>query len=75
MNLLDLLASDAARPDVVRGVVATVTSVGTGVVSISVNGGTVTNVPIAQSYSSPAVGNVVLVLKLGSAWLALTALG
>jgi hypothetical protein len=75
VNLLDRLAADAKSPDLLRGVVATVTAVGSGTVTVSVQGGTVAGVPKARSYTSPAVNDVVLVVKVGSAWLALTALG
>ena len=74
-TLLDHLAADARRADQLRSVVATVTAVGTNTVDLSVNGGTVPGVPVADSYAAPTVGDVVLVVKLHSAWLAFTRLG
>jgi hypothetical protein len=74
-SLLDVLAAELGRPDTVRAVVGTVTAVGAGDVSVSIAGGTVDGVPCARVYAAPAAGDVVLVLKIGSAWLALTALG
>lgn len=75
MNLLDHLTAQAADGDVLRGVVGTVTATSSGVVTLSVLGGSVPNVPVARSYASPTVGDQVLVVKIGPAWLALTALG
>lgn len=75
LNLLDHVAADARRQDVVRGVVATVTAVSGRLVTLDITGGAVAGIPAAKAYATPAVGDVVLVLKLGDAWLALTALG
>jgi len=75
MNLIDLLAADTRAADTVRAVVGTVTAVAGRRVTVSVGGGAVPGVPVARVYSAPAVGDVVLILKIGSAWLALTPLG
>lgn len=74
-SLIEVLAAELARDDDVRAVVGTVTAVGSKQVTVSIAGGTVAGVPTARIYSAPANGDVVLILKIGSAWLALTALG
>lgn len=75
MSLLDRLAADVRRPDALRSVVAVVTAVGDRTVDLSVAGGSVSGIPVATAYAAPVVGDVVLVVKIGSAWLALTGLG
>lgn len=75
MSLLDRIAADVRRPDMLRGVVATVTAVGTTTVDLSVLGGSVEGVPCARAYAVPTVGDVVLVVKVASAWVVLTSLG
>jgi hypothetical protein len=74
-NLLDALSAELGRGDNVRAVVGTVTGVAGRAVTVSIAGGAVDGVPCARVYASPANGDVVLILKIGSAWLALTALG
>jgi hypothetical protein len=74
-NLLDVLAAELGRGDNVRAIVGTVTGVGPGTVTVTIAGGTVADVPTAGVYAAPANGDAVLILKIGAAWLALTALG
>lgn len=74
-SLLDLLSKDLARPDSVRSVVAKVTGVVGRTVDLDVQGGAVTGVPYADSYPSPAAGDVVYVVKTGSSWLVLASIG
>lgn len=70
MNLLDRLAAQANDPQVVRAVVAKVTAVSGSTVSIDYAGTTLTGIPKAAAYAA-ATNDVALVIKLGSAWLAL----
>jgi hypothetical protein len=74
-NLLDQLAAELGRADNVRAVVGTVASVAGRTVTVTVAGGTVPGVPLARSYLAPQVGDTVLILKIGVAWLVLAALG
>lgn len=75
MNLLDMLALDTSRADNLYAVVAEVTGVSGRTVTVLVNGGSVAGVPVAKCYATPTQGEAALVVKLGSSWLALTALG
>lgn len=74
-NLLDVLSAELGRGDNVRATVGTVTGVSSRTVTVTIAGGTVAGVPCARVYAAPANGDVVLILKIGAAWLALTALG
>jgi hypothetical protein len=76
VNLLDRLAADASRADSVRVTTAVVTSVGPGrFVDLDVDGGAIVGIPVADSFPSPANGDVCLVLKTGGSWVVIASLG
>ncbi len=75
MSLIDSLSNDLYRAQTTRGLVAKVTAVGATTVDVEVGGSTVAGVPVSSSYLGPAVDDVALILKIGSAWVAVTALG
>lgn len=66
MNLLDALATNT---DTLRAVTAKVTAVSGRKVTLSVQGSTVAGIPVASSYQDPKVNDVVVALKIGSAWV------
>lgn len=75
LPLLDRLAAEANRPDAVRAVIGLVEAVGDGTIDVALAGSVVPAVPIADSYASPDVGETVLVLKIGDAWIAVSSIG
>lgn len=74
MKLLSTLATEIGR-DPIGAVIATVSQVGNYKVDVLVNGTTIPNVPVADCYPTPSVGDTVVIVKIGAAWLALTSLG
>lgn len=75
MRLLDELAAQATRPDNVRALTATIAVLAQGRADLDIGDGRVPGVPIADCYPDPQVGDVALVVKIGSTWLVLTSLG
>jgi hypothetical protein len=77
VNLLDRLSADLSRPDALRGVVASISSVNPGgrAVDLTVEGGTVTGIPVADTVASPTAGDVVFVVKMGASWIVLATIG
>ena len=74
-GLLERIAADTSRSDAMRGAVGLVVGVSPGRVDVSLSGATVPQIPVADAYGSPAIGDVVFVAKIGDAWLALTTIG
>ena len=75
-NLLDLLDRDKNNPRNINGRIGVVTAVSGRTVSVNFGtGAAVAGIPCASVYSAPAVSDPVLVISLGSAWIALTKLG